>query len=64
MKHEATAQTTRKQHSCQMKSAAEYANDFEAFREDIDPDANISESEFYAMNTWDVEALAQAVIEA
>lgn len=47
-----------------MKSPAEYANDFEAFRADIDPDCNISESEFYAMNTWDVEALAQAVIEA
>lgn len=46
-----------------MKSPAEYANDFAAFRADIDPDCNISESEFYAMNTWDVEALAQAVIE-
>ena len=45
-------------------SPAEYANDFAAFRRDIDPDCNISESEFYTMNTWDVEALAQAVIEA
>lgn len=46
-----------------MKSPAEYANDFAAFRDDIDPDGNISEEDFYTMNTWDVEALAQAVIE-
>lgn len=47
-----------------MKSAAEYANDFHAFRKDIDPDGNISESDFYDLPTHEIEAIAQAIIES
>lgn len=47
-----------------MKSAAEYANDFQAFRKDIDPDCNLSEEEFYALPTWEIEGIAQMIIEA
>ena len=44
-------------------SPAEYANDFESFRRDIDPDCNISESDFYAMETHEVEEIAQMIID-
>lgn len=45
-------------------SHAEYANDFAAFRRDIDPDCNISESEFYEMETHEVEEIAAVILGA
>ena len=46
-----------------MLTPAEYANDYEAFRRDIDPDCNLSEEDFYSADTHVIEELAAAIIE-